>query len=282
MVSFASKRRIGRWIVGLAALTAAPTFLRADLKLRVLDQTGGTWLINTGAEPIAIDAYSLASAHGLLVPEDWISITQSADSDPQGVVEVLGQGAISFEETFASPSILAELNLNESAIWPSGGEWRIGRVFGSRPSATELEAPGELTFEYHVVGEQQPTVSVVEVLHCGDLDRDRDVDASDLTTLITGWTGIFDAGSGTGAFFHGDCDGDLDVDASDLSGLILNWTGAAPVAAALRVDSYAAPAVRLVPEGQGGLRWVASGLLLAYAVRLRLRRTARTNLALAN
>lgn len=62
-------------------------------------------------------------------------------------------------------------------------------------------------------------------LQCGDLDRDNDVDAADLTTFLSNWTGFGLPGEFSKTFLDGDCDEDGDVDAADLTSFLQGWTG---------------------------------------------------------
>jgi hypothetical protein len=58
----------------------------------------------------------------------------------------------------------------------------------------------------------------------GDTDLDGDVDAADMSTVVTGWTGTV-GGTGGRGWADGDADGNADVDSADLTELILQWTG---------------------------------------------------------
>lgn len=64
---------------------------------------------------------------------------------------------------------------------------------------------------------------VFPAFRCGDIDKDRDVDSSDLLAFLGNWTG--DGGFGM-TVDTGDCDGDKDVDSADLLTFLGNWTGA--------------------------------------------------------
>lgn len=68
--------------------------------------------------------------------------------------------------------------------------------------------------------------TVRSVDKCGDLDRDNDVDSSDLVSFLGYWTGEGGLANQLRDFNNGDCDGDSDVDSSDMLELIGNWTGA--------------------------------------------------------
>lgn len=92
---------------------------------------------------------------------------------------------------------------------------------------------------------------------CGDLDRDRDVDSSDLVGFLGNWTGDSPSNDSN---LGGDCDADGDVDSADLVDFLADWTG----------DLSPAP-VATVPEPTGaGL--VVGGLLLIVRRTSRVRR----------
>lgn len=88
---------------------------------------------------------------------------------------------------------------------------------------------------------------------CGDFDRDGDVDAADLTQLLSGWTGFLPPGQGSARFEQGDCDGDGDVDAADLTGTLANWTGF------VNSQAFAATAETLNDDSATGEVWWSDG-----------------------
>lgn len=66
----------------------------------------------------------------------------------------------------------------------------------------------------------------IGVATAGDLDLDTDVDTSDVTNVVTNFTG--DGGSTTETWFDGDLDNDMDVDTADITDTVTNFTGAVP------------------------------------------------------
>ena len=100
----------------------------------------------------------------------------------------------------------------------------------------------------------------------GDSDLDGDVDTSDITSAIIGFTG---AGGTNGSWSTGDFDGDGDVDTSDITSAIINFTGASAAneitLAQLRsvgAEAYAAD-LGIVPEPSSLALLGLGGLLLA-------------------
>ena len=98
-----------------------------------------------------------------------------------------------------------------------------------------------------------------------DFDVDGDVDAADLTRMVSNWTGALPLGEGIASFFDGDFDGDGDIDSADQTAFVTLWTGALPA-------SSIGPVGAAVPEPIAGRILLCSLLLVGCCLRRRISR----------
>ncbi len=99
----------------------------AALTLLIDLTTDDAWLRNDSGSALYIDGYEIWSVGGLLAPAGWQSIADAVVSDPIGVINTLGTGALSFIELTANANLLAEFTLAGQATLQTGASWYIGK-----------------------------------------------------------------------------------------------------------------------------------------------------------
>lgn len=100
-----------------------------------------------GYDSVAFDGYTLACEAGCLNPGGWRSISRAAEEDPVAVTNVLGPGALSFNEAgISGKNALSELSLSDTARIARGDRWSIGApIDGTVQQALALLRSGALT-----------------------------------------------------------------------------------------------------------------------------------------
>ncbi|GMU81624.1 MAG: hypothetical protein AMXMBFR47_14950 [Planctomycetota bacterium] len=98
-----------------------------------------------------------------------------------------------------------------------GGVFEVGGTIGQPDAGTLTGGVFELSGGFWMGGVVDPCTLP------GDLDRDRDVDLTDLAALLAHF-----GTTGGGTPSTGDVDGDADVDLSDLSSLLANFGSMCP------------------------------------------------------
>lgn len=98
-----------------------------------------------------------------------------------------------------------------------GGVFEVGGTIGQPDAGTLTGGVFELSGGFWMGGVVDPCTLP------GDLDQDRDVDLTDLATLLAHF-----GTTGGGTPSNGDVDGDTDVDLSDLSSLLANFGSMCP------------------------------------------------------
>lgn len=96
--------------------------------------TGDTWLMNVGDEPLQFSGYQFVDLNepGRLRPDRWVSITDSAIVRPDVVLESLGNGGLSFDEESLGSAQIAEVNQSGAADLDPGELFWIGHPFPDR------------------------------------------------------------------------------------------------------------------------------------------------------
>ncbi|MBN1852736.1 MAG: hypothetical protein JW829_08425 [Pirellulales bacterium] len=190
------------------------TLLRVDIV------TGALAWKNTSESPLEIAAYSIRSASGNLVPENWISISGNYDIHGDSSVDPVNAWVV----LEASSDNLAEFgggSLGTGTLAP-------GQLVDLGAGVWSGHVPFDLVLEY-VDGENQVHSSQV-ALGGADFDLDGDVDGEDFLIWQMGF------GTESGALIiSGDANADGRVDAADLAiwqdqfGTIINPTSLAAV-----------------------------------------------------
>ncbi|MCG8450092.1 MAG: matrixin family metalloprotease [Pirellulales bacterium] len=200
--------------------------------LQVFVDTGEVKLINRESTSLDFDYYEITSLDleqdgGSLDPVAWESLfEQDLPAFPAGN----GSGNGWEQGGNINDTNLIESYLLSTSSLDAGESVSLGQAF-------VVGAAQDLTFEYHVVGEDMGAFGAIEYLLSADFDEDGDVDADDLADWRSGF-----GKTGNATHADGDANGDRNVDGSDF----LTWqrqygaTAASAAAAAVSVPEPSA------------------------------------------
>jgi hypothetical protein len=192
---------------GLSGLAITEVTVPLRLTLEIDRESGEMTLRNNEADAIAIRGYSILSADGALVPNNWTSIAQSADADSGGSIDNDDRW-VEFTDraTFAD---ISEGSLGEGAL-AAGQSFSLGVGTWSQ---YYLE---ELTFEYVDDNGDVVANGFVEYVGnngasfpFGDLDFDGGIGPTDWLVYVEGLGRDFPESTAAQSYRQGDLNADL-------------------------------------------------------------------------
>ncbi|MFW6154457.1 MAG: PEP-CTERM sorting domain-containing protein [Planctomycetota bacterium] len=120
---------------------------QGPLSLYIAPDGTGT-IANDGDTAFTFDGYSIASASGAIVSDNWTSIPQIVEDGGLGGGDDIGMSMLdsfSWAEMARSAELVSEAHLSALATVDAGYEFGIGDAF---PTGTAAELQDDLTFTY--------------------------------------------------------------------------------------------------------------------------------------
>jgi hypothetical protein len=146
-----------------------------DLLITIDPSDGRVQLSNPSGFDVAIDAYSLSSASGSLIPANWNSL-----DDRDGP----GNNDGGWRESNPSPNFLAELYQDGEQMMLNGSRFLLGNIFDFAAG----EPARDIVFEFQLAGTSETLMGTVvydtivdSSANLGDFNGDGIVDAADYT-----------------------------------------------------------------------------------------------------